>query len=404
MGRMKEEMMAAEDRGYWHIEGNVCLSCISDQDLRDLHAKHQAIGTCDFCENGETSIAHAQIIQEQVIKSLLSDYQDIEDAGAPYETREGGYQIQHNEACDIISENLTGVVSDELCSVIAESIGDIHWCERDWVLLSPQKRLQYGWNEFCDTVKHRLRFSFAWAKGTDGPNHPDHTSPYKTLVKLGDFIDSYNLITIISAGTLIYRVRVDKEHYFTSLDDLGTPHHQKAASNRMSPAGIPMFYGAIDIETAIQETWDGEKSAKASIATLRLKNDINVISLENLPRHPGYWSNPGRDTLAVIGFLHELAKDMSKPADRGSKVDLEYAPTQIVSEYLTKARYDGNESNTLGLAFNSSKTNNRNYALNIYHNTDSSRGSTIGDYFELVTVDHQELNPIISPSHNSTSS
>lgn len=38
--------------------------------------------------------------------SLLTTYENIDDAGAPYESREGGYQISHDSAQDITAENI----------------------------------------------------------------------------------------------------------------------------------------------------------------------------------------------------------------------------------------------------------------------------------------------------------
>lgn len=401
MGRAKEEWMASNERGYDMLyDSVVCEECIQDSCLRQLHAENSSRGDCCFCDKTDVFVADAELIQEQIMKSLLSDYEDIQDSGAPYETREGGWQIRHELAKEIVDDELAGVVSDAFREAIVDAVHlDASWCERDWTILSPIARMRHGWNQFCLIVRTRLRFSFSLFESDEDPNHPDYTHPNWTLLEIGQLVDSLQLVATLPVKSRIYRVRVDADKFYEELPDLGSPPPFKAAANRMSPAGIPMFYAADDVDTAIAETWDGVRSAVASIAIFDTIKPIRVIDFTNIPECPSYWSNPGREILAEYSFLQELAYDLSKPVTRGGKVDIDYAPTQIVSEYLTKAKYglprSWNPPSGLvhGLAFHSSRTSGKNYGFNFLHESDPLYGLNQSDYLKLVAVERRELSP-----------
>ena len=242
MGQAKNEMIREMQRGYKNLSGNVCEECLIVEALKELHGEDCEMGDCNFCENSDIFVTDARAIQEHIIECLMEDYVNIDDADAPYETREGGYQIDHDFAMDIIREELSGVVSEEFAESIADAVGWVHWCERDWQILSPAQRLSHGWEEFCKVTQNQLRFLFGWATSQEDPDHPDYTHPVHTLEGIGDLVDSIKLIRKIGKGRIFYRVRVDNNDFFSAERDMGSPPQNKATANRMSPAGMPMLY------------------------------------------------------------------------------------------------------------------------------------------------------------------
>lgn len=335
------------------------------------------------------------------MECLLLDYVDIAQADAPYESREGGYQVSSEPASEIIQDNCWKDVSDQYLDALSQASGLTNWCDRDWSILKPMERLRYGWERFCHTVRHRLRYSFAWEDGDEDVGHPDYIDPREMLETLGEFVDSHELITTIPAGEMILRVRIHATDTYNAPSELGAPPHEYAKANRMSPAGITMLYGASNAETALAETWDGTVEAKASIGTFRLKRAVRIIDFDQVPVIPSYWSLEERSNYHALGFLHDFARELSAPVERNSLVDLPYAPTQIVSEFLTKGRYppaefddpDGFNYPVHGLAFSSSRAGGRNVALNLVHDEDESLGFKQSEYLELANVVHRTLVP-----------
>jgi hypothetical protein len=72
----------------------------------------------------------------------------------------------------------------------------------------------------------------------------------------------------------------------------------------MSPAGIPMFYGALDAETAIRETYTTpEKPATASVAVFELLKPMSVLDLTKLGEVPSLFDEQHRHERESIKFL-----------------------------------------------------------------------------------------------------
>ncbi len=396
MGMVKNEWMEAQERGYCDLEGDVCIHCMDDEDLRVLHREHQTgLGTCEFCEKENVEVAPAEVIQERIMNTLGKYYVDIQYSGSPYISREGGWLISNDDASTIVDNYLACNVSDEFCNAVVNATMDELWCESNWDILSPLKKLKYGWEEFRHIVKHVQRFSFAWSNDGEEVWHPDHTNPRVTLERVGELVKKYKLLKTVPAGTQICRVRVDKNTFYSSMPDIGVPPSSASNASRMSPAGISMFYGAVDFETAIKETWDEQNTAHCSMGLFRLKKNISVVDYSSIPVVPGFWSDIERQKREEILFLHQLADDFSKPISRGAKVDLEYAPTQIVAEFLMKSPFlQTDRTNPItGLLFSSSKTGKQNFVLNLVHSTDSKLGNKQDDFLDLIQVSTKVLIP-----------
>ncbi len=50
---------------------------------------------------------------------------------------------------------------------IIDSLGQYTWCEKSPYSLGDYERYQYSWEEFCNTVKHEVRYFFDSLKEAD---------------------------------------------------------------------------------------------------------------------------------------------------------------------------------------------------------------------------------------------
>jgi len=62
----------------------------------------------------------------------------------------------------------------------------------------------------------------------------------------------------VAAGERFFRARQHHPEQILIATKLGPPPASQARSSRMSPAGIVMFYGANDQETALREVCDAQ--------------------------------------------------------------------------------------------------------------------------------------------------
>lgn len=397
MGGVKEQMFREDAQGYSSLDGKVCIECAEDGDLRDLFDEDEEVGHCDFCDKDDVCVTDAAAVQERIMKAFSEEYERADQANLPWDGQEGGYQVETFDASEVVLDQLSGVVSEKFAEEILEAINDPEWCNRDWAILSPYDLFKSGWRSFCQSVMHHHRFTFAFQE-EDDPGHPDSTSPGKTVVQIGNIIQDYRLLKLLPAGLDLYRVRADATgKTFSSFDELASPPYNHAAANRMSPAGIPMLYGSPDRATAIAETWDGKSLAAASIAKFVTTKAMWVVDLVDLPPVPGFFSGAERGVTAAIAFLHDLARDASKPIHRDGHEHVEYAPTQVVSEYLMMAHKfvspaDGDPIDVLGIRFGSSRTKQPNLVLNLKH-TQHAVGEKAADYLRLVDVGNEVWTP-----------
>lgn len=161
-------------------------------------------------------------------------------------------------------------------------------------------------------------------------------SASRMLDAIGEVVEEAGLVRELPTGTKLFRGRVGPSTKpYRSARRLGPPPQGKAVANRMSPEGIPMFYGALQPYTAIAETVQGrlKKGEILTLGAFETLENIYVLDLTNVPLIPSLFS-PRRYLRPALGFLHSFVSDLSKPIKKDERVHTEYVPTQIVTEYF----------------------------------------------------------------------
>ena len=161
-------------------------------------------------------------------------------------------------------------------------------------------------------------------------------SASRMLDAISDAVEEVGLVRELPARTKLFRGRVGPgARPYRSARRLGPPPPRKTVANRMSPAGIPMFYGALDEYTAVVETVLGrlKKGEILNLGAFETLENIHVLDLTNVPAVPSLFS-PSRYLRPTLSFLCSFVTDLSKPIKKDDRVHTEYVPTQIVTEYF----------------------------------------------------------------------
>ena len=114
---------------------------------------------------------------------------------------------------------------------------------------------------------------------------------------------------------------------------LGAPPLVKAAANRMSPAGIPMFYGSSDVDTAVAEIGTHSDKTHAIVGRFEPARELKVVDLTNLPERPSIFGGDA-DLYHQVVFLQQFIKDVTLPVILDGREHIDYVPTQVFTEYL----------------------------------------------------------------------
>lgn len=349
----------------------VCAKCVEDDALKLIVEDNLCSDECDYC--GETSEEHiaAELsdVTEHMAICIAQQYTDPANE-LPYESKEGGYQGESLDAYDLFEDIGLYLEDDTLREDIISNFSGGFWCKIDYFLLDQTQRLVFGWRDFCNVVKHRRRFTF-WSMGSASGDpefpHPDDMAVGKMLDAIADSIDDAGLIRTLGTSEPIWRVRVHGASESVSTGkELGSPPIDYAKqANRMSPAGVSMFYGAGDFETAVAETLDPDYATGKTITggMFHPARELNILDLHRLPPTPSFWNIDMHNLRDTIAFLYQFQADLSKPIERGKVADIEYVPTQAFSEYVRYHMQAGEDIPIDGISYTSSRNGQRCYVI-----------------------------------------
>lgn len=321
---------------------SVCADCVEDSGLQDFVNANLDSCNCDYCGRSSESEMAADVnsVIEYMTECISREFTDpVEEL--PYDSEsESGYYGTVLDCYDLLEHVGFTPLSSDLFDDVCEGFADQPWCRRDWIAMTPTERQQVGWQKFCKVVKHQRRFTF-WTDHYDGgesEHHPDYLPPSMMLGELSEAIRTANLIETLPVGTKFWRLRVhlpDKK--IEEAGDLTPPPLEFATQpNRMSPAGVPMFYGASDWDTCFAEVVDSEglKGHYATGGQFQTKCEIKVLDLTKIPPSPSFFSDSGIDQQHVLSFLRYFTTELSKAIKRDQRQHIEYVPTQVFTEYV----------------------------------------------------------------------
>lgn len=218
----------------------------------------------------------------------------------------------------------------------------------------------YGWEEFCKQVKYKTRYVFFRVKDSeDSYRGVEEIKPRYMLDALAGIVSESQILSEVRPGTEFYRVRVhDPGEHFGQSAELGPPPESCAIfSNRMSPAGISMFYGAVEESTAIEETFDSNRPGPsvATVGVFKTLKTFKVLDLSKLPKVPSLFDEGVRHLRPGISFLYDFVRDISKPIVKDGREHIEYVPTQVMTEFFQYIFEDQDGENLKGIFYPSSR-------------------------------------------------
>jgi hypothetical protein len=251
---------------------------------------------------------------------------------------------------------------------VLDAFRESTWTGDDPAALTESEARRYSWQLFTETVKHDARFLFVLLEKPDEEDEPGYPLQLggAMLRELGDLINRFGLVIDLPEGETLHRVRPhEPSEDPTTAKSLGTPPPEKASQSRMSPAGIPMFYGATDLPTAYAETVTEDTEA-AKAATFTVSRAAHIVDLDRLPDVPSLFE-PSEEAIRdrpSLGFLAGFRRDVSRPIERDNRIHIEYVPTQVVGEYVHHLFRDTHGNPVDGIAWESAqRTGGRNVVL-----------------------------------------
>lgn len=354
--------MGFDDYAERHFaDGFICASHVKDPYLLErLTQVSQPDEDCEICDSpiGDAAAVAADDIAE-CVHELVRAFTTRAVDTLPYDGREGGYQGSTADLDDVLGyleiwEAFEPDVADAALDLLRDTFLDDLLTEV-YSSADPDT-LHWQWVLFADTVKHSTRFVFR--PKTSGQPAAEQVVDFLTRVT-DAYLDSGFLLRYKEKNTSIFRGRM-VEHFDPppgkewDASLLGPPPAELAKANRMSPAGISLFYGSLDPQTAIAEIAQSSIHARAVIGEFRLTTGIHILDLTNIEsaKHdPGsMFDDKHRDRVIMRNFLADFVKQVTRPVIPDGREHYEYAPTQVLTEFLRSTT----TTPMVGIAFPSS--------------------------------------------------
>jgi hypothetical protein len=332
---ISDYLIDLQERGFGDTGGRaVCLGCIHDAGLRGQVSESLTELGCTFCgrdsgDEDEPMAADFEVLMRAVMRAITFLY------ARSNETLYWSDDVTpRRDTWDVVEDICAGAVADNVLEAIQNVLDPDEWND-DPGALRPDVALASAWGNFTDKVKHRTRFIFL-SIPEEHSDHPDEFTTTETVDMLVKIIETRGALHDLPAGTKFWRGRmVEKpEPFQLDASTLGSPPPLKASANRMSPAGISMFYGGAEISTVVAEIGAHSPQRYAAVGQFESVKPLTMVDLARLPPIPSLFDPESRDSYYELKFLHAFARDLSAPVALDGREHIEYVPTQVVTEYL----------------------------------------------------------------------
>lgn len=348
----------------------VCSKHIQEDFIKKFILTNGKKGKCDYCECNRKVIELSEVLK-LIVVGINYYYEDPNNSR--YINHDAEYGLDGNimHFNEMFYDLGLEIDDSELCDDIIKYLDNqsLYCLINEYT--SESEYYHETWNNFKEIVKNKARYVFYYKNQFSGFNTGN---PIDVLDKVQHSILYFNLFREIPTTEKLYRCRqhVNKNE----IDDLGikiaaNPTVNCKTNNRMSPAGISMFYCSPHKDICIKEVVNFSDKLKPYYTTayFNSKDNLKLVDLTKLPQIPSAFDEKNNWQIETLFFLRDFINDIAKPIDENDAI-IDYVPTQIVTEYI---RYNPKLS-VDGLIYPSSTDNSKeNYVLFMDHEESLNR-------------------------------
>ena len=336
MGRHKDMIEQGYDYG---IKTRVCRDCIDEDGIQTFIVENSDDddSMCSYCCIDDVETCGMGRVIGYIHECISTEWTEPANE-LPYESREGGWQGEVLTTIELLFQLGIEIDDETIIDDIVNSLYQSHWSKAGYFSPTPDQTMIYSWESFCRFVINKSRYFFLNAQNESFDSHQlGGMNPVKILNEVSLMVINLNMFLELPVSQVIKRVRiVDDYQEASTASTLGTPPLEFCTmANRMSPAGIPMFYGAYNLETSIRETFDPElsRTKKAVVGNFYPCRALLLIDLRMKFKFPSIFDKD-KSFRFEKKFLLDFIEDFSKPIKRTDEAHITYVPTQIVTEYF----------------------------------------------------------------------
>ncbi|NIJ44188.1 hypothetical protein FHR24_000627 [Wenyingzhuangia heitensis] len=307
---------------------NCCVNCFTSSYLTNIIKSNKEFGNCEFCGSVDVNIFSTKRLL-YFFRNIINLYEvDKESKVSLWDSINEDFTVLEDN-CTTNSEKLFKSIvideSEEFSDLMSNNVS----FRSKKVLDVKSSEIHTIWDRFKEEIKFKNRFHI-------------NEENLINLEELRIIFKGETFKKTIEKGESFYRCRISSKVGY-KCGEMWNPPSKFASSGRANPKGISYLYLGSNIETTLYET-RASLYDYVTVGEFRLKEDVNILDL----RTPEYdiipWSeNDSLESFIIYGvFIKTLQKEISLPIRKQDK-ELDYIPTQYISEYIKSLGFDGVE-------------------------------------------------------------
>ncbi|MEU9167382.1 RES family NAD+ phosphorylase [Streptomyces sp. NPDC048420] len=336
----------------WKPAAVASALCFAHIDDRCLEAELQGSsfeGACTFCPDAGCPPVRVVLLPRLAETVLLA----LSGFGCPADTAvewtdADSHKVPPDPA-QAVAEACDPVLDPDVLTAVQEYIDQRRW-DGTPIPFAPRSRtVQDSWEGLCRTVAER------------DLGLPDRVRLESLMGRIAGIVRDENLIKRLDAGVRIWRgrMRSDRTPPGYRAVDIGSVPPERAAENRMSRAGVPLFYGSSAVGTAVVEISARDNRPFAAVAAFETTRPLRLLDLVDIPEPPSLFDRRQAARRDSLVFLQDFARDLSRPVFYDGRKHRDYRPTQYLTDYVRQSTELGVD----GIRFRSAHNGGVNYAL-----------------------------------------
>ncbi len=305
-----------------------CTDCFSSSYLSNIIHSDSRKGNCEYCNSKNVSIYTPRELID-FFRNILNLYEVKAESGISIISA-----LERDFSDTIFSSKVVNKLNlliaiieddtDEFSDLLENNVISLLW-KGEYTKKSID--IHSKWEDFKNEIKNINRF---------------HIQATIDLVKLHNIFKNDCFQTTLKKGRTFHRSRISDENGI-AVEAMGNPPKDKATGGRANPKGISYLYLADNIVTSLYEA-RATLFDFVTVGDFKLKEDIKILNLRKPENDPIIWAEQEAisDYLTYIPFINTLQRELSLPIRKLDK-EIDYLPTQYLSEFIKSIGYDGVE-------------------------------------------------------------
>jgi hypothetical protein len=198
MGYEKDRQIQEWDQGWYFSDSTICFRCLTDPVVREIVKDNADQSECSFCDRRRKNTAvDFDVVMRYIAETARQYFGTVNEEGLGRDQEDERYFGTTYDSREVI-EDLGPPSNNEVIDEIVECLGDETWCDRHPYSITGVDRYDSSWDEFCDTVKHKIRYFF----GDIPAEEYSETIPMSQMLDaLRSLIEGADLIQVLDAGS-----------------------------------------------------------------------------------------------------------------------------------------------------------------------------------------------------------